>query len=70
MWEKLHYKDLHDFELVDLLLLDVFDSVSIVAPWSECENIVALSIIKVAHPCSKGIIIICFLCMHLMVVHS
>ena len=53
MWEKLHYKDLQDFELVDLLLLDVFDSVSIVAPWSECENIVALSIIKGAHPWSR-----------------
>ena len=24
------------------------------APWSECENIVALSIIKVAHPCNRG----------------
>ena len=29
----------------------IFDCICIVALWSECENIVALSIIKVAHPC-------------------
>ena len=49
------------FELVDLLCLDIFDSISTVAPWSECDNIVALSIINVAHPwpiCITIIIII------------
>ena len=41
------------FELVDLLFLDMFDCICIVALFIECENIVALSIIKVAHPCPR-----------------
>ena len=43
------------FELVDLLFLDMFDCISIVALWSECDDIVALSMIKAAHPCPKVI---------------
>ena len=53
-WESycIFLTDLQALELVDLLFLDIFDCMSIVALYSECKNIVALSIIKVAQPWS------------------